>query len=102
MRIVNVIVLEGPATRFGVGIVLRPITPDTNLLARQPGSGLLQCGVFRRQPTLRQRDDIDRRIPNRRKTWLNSKIFWIVNEQSFEILLRFNESRLTVRVTEGV
>src|SRR5207248_8180347 len=68
----------------------------------QPGRGLLQCWMFGRQPTLRQRDDINCSVPNRRKTWLNSKIFRIVNEQSFEILLRLDQSWMAVRVTERV
>ena len=51
-----------------------------------------------RQSRFRERDDVDGRVPHRRKARLNSKIFRVVDKEAFEIFRRF----LINRIVRGI
>ena len=87
VRIINVVVFERPAARFGMRIVHRPIAAESELLCSTSHVGrFLQRRMFGGQAGFGQSDDVDRRVPNRRKAGLNAEIFRIIDEQSREIL----------------
>ena len=95
--IINVVVFERPSARFGMRIVHRPIAANAHFFLYQPVGGFLQSRMICRQSGFRERDDVDRRIPNRRKTRLNSKIFRVVDKEAFEIFRRFLINRIVLR-----
>ena len=82
-------------------IIYRPITTDSHLLADEPISRLLQRGVFRRNAGFRQRDDVDRGVPNGGKTGLYAKIIGIVDKQSCEIFFRLRVNGISFRIAKS-
>ncbi len=82
VRVKNVVVFEGPAARFRMRVVDRPIATDAHLLVDQPLRRSLQRGMLRREAGLGQCDNIDRRIPDRGKTRLNAEILRVVDKKA--------------------
>ena len=62
--------LERPASWFALAILHGPIPLAEDLLADQPVRRLRQCRVGRLYTRIRQSDDRDRSIPDRRNTGL--------------------------------
>ena len=78
-------------------VVDRPIAADAHLLVDQPLRRFLQRRMLRREAGLGQGDDINRRIPDRGKTRLNTKILRVVDKKTAEI----RERLLIKRVAFG-
>ena len=66
-------------------VINRPIATDSYLFIDQPLRGFLQRGMLRWKAGLGQGDDINRRIPHRGKTRLNTKILRVVDKKTAEI-----------------
>ena len=94
VRIIRRCCIRRPSRSLRVRIVDRPIAADAHLLVDQPLRRFLQRRVLRREAGLGQRDDINRRIPDRRKAGLNAKILRVIDEKTAEIRERLLIKRM--------
>src|SRR5204862_5980475 len=99
--IVNIVVLECPSARFWMRIICCPITTYPHLLVNKPICGFLQRGMFRGHARFRQRNDVDRGVPDGRKTRLYAKILGIIDKQRREVSFCLGVNRVSFRITEG-
>ena len=101
VRIIFVLVLEGPTAGFNARDVHSPVALEAHFLFLQPRGGLLQSRMILRQAGFGEGDGGDGGVPDGRKAGLDAKILRVIHKEAGKVAVGFFHERVIVRVTES-